>query len=94
MAGETTRLSSSVTVAKYRALEAAADRRELAHFVRDRFDERYFIPIESSRNKHGFAALAIACLVIETLESFYQGREDTRDLAEAVDKDARGWGTQ
>ena len=41
MAADNTRLSSSLTVAQYRALEAAADRRELARFVRERFDERY-----------------------------------------------------
>ena len=28
--------------------------------------------------KHGFASLAICCLTIETLESFYQGLGDTK----------------
>jgi len=72
------KLSTSMTVARYRALEQAGDRHALACFVRERFDERYFRPVEDSRSKHGFALMAIGCLVIEALESFYQGLADTR----------------
>ena len=88
MAADNTRLSSCVTVAQYRALEAAADRRELARFVRECFDEGYFRPVENSLSKHGFATLAVACLVIEPLEFFYQGRDDTRRLAARTDHHA------
>lgn len=87
MAGDNTKLSSSVTVARYRALEAADDRATLAHFVCERFDERYFNPIENSTSTHGFASLAVACLVIETLESFYEGREDTRSVSSQMFSD-------
>jgi hypothetical protein len=87
MPGEHTKLSSSTTVARYRALEASNNRIELARFVCERFDERYFNPIEMSRAKHGFASLAVACLVIETLESFYQGREDTKLLSRQMFSD-------
>jgi hypothetical protein len=75
---EETRLSSSITVAKYRALEKANDREALAYFIRERFEERYFRPVEDSCSKSGFASLAVSCLVVETLESFYQGLPDTR----------------
>lgn len=78
---DSVQLSSSVTVGRYQALEAAGDRAELAHFIIERFDERYFWPVETSEKKHGFTILAVACLVIETLESFYQGRGDTRGLS-------------
>jgi hypothetical protein len=74
---ESTKLSSSTTVAKYRKLEETGDRKAIGQFFVERFDERYFRPIEDSSSKHGFAVLAVACLVIETLESFYQGRPDT-----------------
>lgn len=80
MAADNTKLSSTVTVARYRELEQYDDRRALAQFVRDRFNERYFRPIEStsSADKHGFTIMAVCCLVIEALESFYQGKADTK----------------
>ena len=73
-----TKLSSSIAVGDYKRLEAASDRKALSAFVMERFDERYFKPVDDSPSKHGFASLAIACLVIETLESFYQGIGDTK----------------
>lgn len=76
-----TKLSSSTTVARYKKLEAADEREKLGRFLIERFNERYFRPIEDSSSKHGFAVLAVACLVIETLEAFYQGRPDTRNLS-------------
>lgn len=92
MAANSTKLSCNVTVMRYRELEQIDDRQALAQFVRDRFNERYFRPIEStsSADKHGFTTMAVCCLVIEALESFYQGREDTRgrsrDMFEAFFK--------
>jgi hypothetical protein len=74
-------LSSSTTVARYLALVQAGDRLALGEFIRSRFDERYFAPVESSPKKHGFAMMAIGCAVIETLESFYQGLADTRGVS-------------
>lgn len=71
------KLSSSVTVARYRELEQAGDRRALGEFFKERFAERFFDPLNNSASKHGFTTLAVGCLVIETLESFYQGCADT-----------------
>jgi hypothetical protein len=85
--GEHTQLSSSTTVARYRALEAAADKHALGSFILQRFNERYFRPIEASASKHGFAVLAVACLVIETLEAFYQGRADTKNASAQMFRD-------
>ncbi len=87
---ELTKLSSSTTVAQYRKLEAAGDRKAIGQFFVVRFDERYFRPIEESSSKHGFAVLAIACLVIETLESFYQGRLDTKKASTQMFRDFLG----
>ena len=84
---ESTKLSSSTTVAQYRKLEAAGDRKAIGQFVVERFDERYFRPIEDSSSKHGFVVLAVACLVIETLESFYQGRLDTKNASTQMFRD-------
>ena len=80
MAAGKTKLSSTVTVARYRALEENGDRQALAQLIRERFNERYFHPIESTpaKDKHGFTIMAVCCLVIEGLESFYQGKADTK----------------
>ena len=84
---EYTKLSSSTTVAQYRKLVAADDRAAVGDFLVERFDERYFRPIEDSSSKNGFAVLAVACIVIETLESFYQGRADTKNASAQMFRD-------
>jgi hypothetical protein len=82
--GDDVKLSSSVTVRRYRELEQAGDRKALADFVRERFQERYFRPVERSDSRHGFLLMAVACLVIETLESSYQGLGDTREKSKKM----------
>lgn len=84
---DSTKLSSSTTVACYKRLEAANNRKALGQFFVERFDERYFRPIEDSTSKHGFTILAIACLVIEALESFYQGLPDTKSVSKKMFQD-------
>lgn len=84
---ENTKLSSSTTVARYIELVAKNDRQALGKFIVERFDERYFRPINDSPSKHGFGTLAVACLVIESLESFYQGRADTRNTSRKIFRD-------
>ncbi len=74
-------LSSSMSVARYRKMEGLADKRVLGEFIIERFEERYFTPILDSKSRHGFTLLAISCLVIETLESFYQGLADTKNVS-------------
>lgn len=78
------RLSSSVTVSRYEELEKQEDRASLAKFIQERFEERYFLPMLDSQSKHGFTFMAIGCLVVETLEAFYQGRADTKGASKAV----------
>jgi hypothetical protein len=73
-----TKLSSSITVNDYSKLEVTGDRKAVSVFIYKRFEERYFKPILNSSNKHGFTMMAIGCLVIETLESFYQGQKDSK----------------
>ncbi len=86
LAGDT-KLSSSITVRRYRAFQQAGKREALARFVQERFDERYFKPVGESSSKHGFTLMAVGCLVIETLESFYQGRADTRGVSAQMFRD-------
>lgn len=69
-------LSSTISVARYRELELARKRKAIADFVEQRFRERYISPA-SCEGAHGFSIMANCCLMIEALESFYQGWEDT-----------------
>jgi len=72
-------LSSSVTIAKYRRLEAEKNRSAIADFIMERFTERYITPLRGDPTiKHGFCTMAISCVMIEALESFWQGWPDTR----------------
>jgi hypothetical protein len=66
-------LSSTVTVGQYRQMEVASDRNGLANFILERLSERYISPLQASSEKYGFLMMASVCLLIETLESFYQG---------------------
>lgn len=66
-------LSSSTTVSNYLAMEKAEDRNGIANFIQERFYERYIKPFDNNQNKSGFIMLASACLMIEALESFWQG---------------------
>jgi len=81
------RLSSSVTVERYRAMELAEDRNGLARFIHERLVERYALPLSLSCRKNGFSMMAASCLLIETLESFYRGWGDTSNRMKPSDID-------
>lgn len=74
-----TKLSTSVTVDKYKQFEEQENKQAIAAFIVERFDERYFNPVMNSPSKHGFTMMAVGCLVIEALESFYQGWHFSND---------------
>lgn len=76
---ENTLLSSSVTVAHYRRIEANDDRKAAGEFIKERFDERYLTPALDGAARHGFSMIAIACLTIEALQSFRLGLGSTKN---------------
>jgi hypothetical protein len=80
-------LSSNVTVQRYREMESTKDRRGLAKFIKERLLERYVDPLQTAKKKHGFLIMAAACLLIETLESFYRGWPDTNEGKASADID-------
>jgi hypothetical protein len=82
------RLSSSVTVSQYRAMESSEDRVGLGDFIEQRLLERYVLPVTHTCQKNGFLMVAASCLLIETLESFYRGRESTHKSIKPADIDA------
>jgi hypothetical protein len=63
----------------YLEMEQNQDRDSIADFVHHRFRERYVIPPFAipREEKSGFLVMAVSCLLIEALESFYQGWEST-----------------
>ncbi len=75
------KLSSSITISSYEQLESLKDRDKIADFIKERFTERYITPLKGE-NKHGFCTMAISCLMIESLESFRQGWENTKNKSE------------
>jgi hypothetical protein len=68
-----TLLSSTVSLPQYLALEKKLDRDAIGEFVYQRFHERYIQPFDSNAQKNGFIMMASSCLMIEALESFWQG---------------------
>jgi len=78
---DTTQLSKNYSVAQYKKLEAAQppNKAEIAKFFGERFTERYITPINAAGrpHKHGFCTMAVSCLMIEALESFWCGWPDT-----------------
>ncbi len=54
-------------------------RRWLADLIHDRLRSRYIDPLFATprEDKHGFAIMAISCLLIETLECFWLGLPET-----------------
>lgn len=74
---EEIRLSRHVTIKEYQRREAARDRERIATFILERFSERYIKPLRTPET-HGFCIMAICCLMIEALESFWQGWTNTK----------------
>lgn len=74
-----TKLTNTITVAKYLELEAADDRAACGQFIIQRFHERYFEPTVNAPTRHGFTLMAIGCLVIEALECFYEGKAHSKN---------------
>ena len=76
---EDTELAKKITIAMYREYERNQDRAAIAKMIKQRFTERYITPLRGDPNrKNGFSLMAISCLMIEALQSFYEGWEDSR----------------
>jgi hypothetical protein len=75
------KLSISVTVSQYRKFEKEQNRSEIIKFIRERFTERYISPLKTE-TKHGFCTMAVCCLMIEALESFWRGWPNSNGKSE------------
>jgi len=78
-----TLLSNNVTLEDYLRMESIGDSDGIVRFVRDRFTERYITPMRvDPKLKNGFTIMAVSCLMIEALESFYQGWPDSQNKSQ------------
>lgn len=78
-----TLLSSAVTISNYLQMEKEKNKIEIVKFINLRFAERYITPLRCDPDlKHGFCTMAICCLMIETLESFWRGWDNSRNQSE------------
>lgn len=73
-----TELASGFSVRDYeRARDSSPpDRAVVADAIQRRFTERYIAPARA-KPRHGFMMMAVSCLMIETLESFRQGWDNS-----------------
>jgi hypothetical protein len=81
---EATLLAAETTIRDYRNMIRGEDRSGIAKLILRRFEERYLEPVLETQNRHGFAILAVCCLMVEALESFRQGWPDTNRRSEAA----------
>ena len=76
-------LSSTVKVSEYMSFVENQEAQKIVAFVKQRFAERYIVPMRVEKSKkNGFTIMAISCLMIESLESFYQGWEDSNSKSQ------------
>jgi hypothetical protein len=80
------RLAGKLTVADYDRFKQEKNRDEISRLISDRFIKRYLVPLNSvpTVKKSGFCMMAIGCLMLEALESFYQGWPNTRGKSKAA----------
>lgn len=77
------RLSSSYSDGTVGKLLASKDTCELAEFLRERHEERYFQPLRLMRDAagneagYGFAMMSLCCLLIETFQCYREGLPTT-----------------
>jgi hypothetical protein len=81
---ELTELATGFKVRDYRVAVDAQAKDKIADALRKRFAERYIDPALHSDHKHGFTMMAISCLMIEALESFRQGWENSDGKSKAA----------
>lgn len=68
-------------VSKYFIDEQNQDKNSIADFIYSRFKERYIDSVMETDKiyKNGFAIMAVSCLMIEALETFYQGWKNSNN---------------
>jgi hypothetical protein len=76
---EQVELTKGFTIRDYRAAVLDEKKESIAAAMQRRFRERYIEPVRVAGHKHGFTMMAVACLMMEALESFRNGTRETKD---------------
>lgn len=71
---------NAITVRHYSDMLKERDRAHIAQLIQLRFRERYLDPALDNPKRHGFAMLAVCCLMVEALESFRNGWKGTQGI--------------
>jgi hypothetical protein len=82
---------TAITVREYAGMLKSRDRAGIARLIRLRFSERYLDPALDNPKRHGFAMLAICCLMVEALESFRNGWKGTQGVTGGGEAVFRGF---
>ncbi|MBV6465510.1 MAG: hypothetical protein PGMFKBFP_00788 [Anaerolineales bacterium] len=82
-----TELAKGITVTNVYEFIQKGERKKISKFVYERFYRRYIVPFEkvSPDYNSGFAQMAACCLMIEAMESFRYGWNDTSKDAKKDD---------
>jgi hypothetical protein len=76
---ETKLTKAGITIDDYLVMVDNEEKDLIADIIETRLIERYIAPFEiKSASKSGFSMMAIACLLIETIDCFKEGVDDTR----------------
>ena len=76
-------ISSSMTVEQCQSHLLKRDQLALSIFVGERLRERYIQPFRTKPARNGFIMMAASCLLVESLESFYNGWKKSPISAQA-----------
>ena len=71
---------NAITIRHYSDMLRERDRARIAQMIQLRFRERYLDPALDNPKRHGFAMLAVCCLMVEALESFRNGWKGTQGV--------------
>lgn len=75
------KLTSTVTVGQLQTwltTKNETSKKQIINFINHRLTERYLKHLDKKNIKSGFLKMAIACLLIETFQSFKQGKKDNK----------------
>src|SRR5262245_30962299 len=76
--------TTAITVRDYANMHAAKERSNIADLIVIRFTERYLEPALDNPKRHGFAMLAVGCLMVEALESLRNGWKNSTGKSEGA----------
>jgi hypothetical protein len=82
-----TELAKGITVTDVYGFLEKKERKKISKFIYERFFRRYIMPFEQVCREYnsGFAQMAACCLMIEAMESFRHGWNDTMKDAKKPD---------